>query len=907
MSEIVKRLIDKDGNVIIPITKADNVETTDKSNVQAKLNQLNNRLTSVNTDITNINGKIDQKSAAIDEQLTSLDDKIDRQVDAINNSITQKETALNNTIAQKENAVNQKIDGVKQDISGLSAHVDNEVSRIDQTMESFSSSIDDLDAKVDREVETLNSTITEAVNDLNTAIDEKAAELTERIDGVSASVDDLEEKVDELIEHPEFELGDRIAKGTGELSILLGNISENNASGMNSIAEGNATIASNKSQHVFGEFNDPDPSENSANIRGEYVEIVGNGTADDARSNARTLDWSGNETLAGKLTVGADPTENMDVTTKQYVDNGLSTKANASDLAAKANASDLTLKVDKPTASPNGTSGQFLKTNGDGTTTWADVSTATDAQVENAVGDWLTGHPEATTTVQDGAITKAKLDSNLQLKVDDVDNLKSEINTFVLPNYELITPTNWHNTETDTVGYTLKANGDTVEASDRFYTDFIPVKKDDLVYQYYFSGDTRMSQYRRNVCCFNSSKQVVSGGNNSVADGSFTVPDGVAYVRITFATSGRSNIVITVNTIPNTKPSYFEPYYELSHDMLTPESETEVERLKGKKYGCALPKSYLKMTNGISETWYKINIATPPTDFIDVSIGDEYTQRKNDRFVFPNTRTLNSGLGYYWTHYDETLQVISNQEGDAQYGQGRYIGAENLASCSVLAIGDSTVDQDVMTQKLLDYFTSKSVTLTLLGTLGRGDNKNEGRAGWKAADYLTDKQYNGVTNPFYNPTSETFDFSYYMTNQDYTAPTFVVIQLGINDLYYTYDSAIETTWTAIKTMIDSIMAYNTANSTSIKVLLNLPTPPNTDQSKMHNIGFLYRNAVIRYNEYAIAQAKSLYGNTKVRPTYCHLILDPSTEIRDDVHPTDTGYEKMAMEVINQINCWQNGH
>ena len=33
-----------------------------------------------------------------------------------------------------------------------------------------------------------------------------------------------------------------------------------------------------------------------------YVEIVGNGTATDARSNARTLDWSGNEWLAGNLT-----------------------------------------------------------------------------------------------------------------------------------------------------------------------------------------------------------------------------------------------------------------------------------------------------------------------------------------------------------------------------------------------------------------------------------------------------------------------------------------------------------------------------------------------------------------------------------------------------------------------------
>jgi len=31
---------------------------------------------------------------------------------------------------------------------------------------------------------------------------------------------------------------------------------------------------------------------------------VGNGTAEDARSNARTLDWSGNETLQGSLTLG---------------------------------------------------------------------------------------------------------------------------------------------------------------------------------------------------------------------------------------------------------------------------------------------------------------------------------------------------------------------------------------------------------------------------------------------------------------------------------------------------------------------------------------------------------------------------------------------------------------------------
>ena len=93
------------------------------------------------------------------------------------------------------------------------------------------------------------------------------------------------------------------------------------ASGVSSHAEGTCTIANHRSQHVFGEYNALDTSSELPVSRGNYVEIVGKGTADNARSNARTLDWSGNEVLAGKLTVGANPTANMDVVTKQYMEN----------------------------------------------------------------------------------------------------------------------------------------------------------------------------------------------------------------------------------------------------------------------------------------------------------------------------------------------------------------------------------------------------------------------------------------------------------------------------------------------------------------------------------------------------------------------------------------------------------
>lgn len=94
------------------------------------------------------------------------------------------------------------------------------------------------------------------------------------------------------------------------------------ASGYASHVEGINTISQRKSQHVFGEFNIADSTGSTTN-RGNYVEIVGNGNYN-TRSNARTLDWDGNEVLAGKLTVGATPTANMDVTTKEYVDNAIS-------------------------------------------------------------------------------------------------------------------------------------------------------------------------------------------------------------------------------------------------------------------------------------------------------------------------------------------------------------------------------------------------------------------------------------------------------------------------------------------------------------------------------------------------------------------------------------------------------
>lgn len=78
------------------------------------------------------------------------------------------------------------------------------------------------------------------------------------------------------------------------------------ASGTYSHAEGMGTVANHAYQHAFGSYNIADPSTASVSNRGNYIEIVGKGSASSAKKNARTLDWNGNERLSGDVYVGCN-------------------------------------------------------------------------------------------------------------------------------------------------------------------------------------------------------------------------------------------------------------------------------------------------------------------------------------------------------------------------------------------------------------------------------------------------------------------------------------------------------------------------------------------------------------------------------------------------------------------------
>lgn len=109
---------------------------------------------------------------------------------------------------------------------------------------------------------------------------------------------------------------------------------EAHAEGYNTVASGNfthtegyCTNARRRSQHAQGEFNILD-TKGSATVRGIYAHIIGNGTSDDARSNAHTLDWDGNAWYSGDVYVGSASGTNKDdgskkLATEEYVDNAI--------------------------------------------------------------------------------------------------------------------------------------------------------------------------------------------------------------------------------------------------------------------------------------------------------------------------------------------------------------------------------------------------------------------------------------------------------------------------------------------------------------------------------------------------------------------------------------------------------
>lgn len=123
------------------------------------------------------------------------------------------------------------------------------------------------------------------------------------------------------------------------------------ARGFNSHAQNLGTQAQSKSQTVIGEYNELERSVVPMS-RGNYAFVIGNGTGDDAlyRSNALTVDWSGNVKASGNITDGTGnvlsdklaENNNGDLSiTRNLITGGSITDGNGNILSAKANSANM--------------------------------------------------------------------------------------------------------------------------------------------------------------------------------------------------------------------------------------------------------------------------------------------------------------------------------------------------------------------------------------------------------------------------------------------------------------------------------------------------------------------------------------------------------------------------------------
>lgn len=305
----------------------------------------------------------------------------------------------------------------------------------------------------------------------------------------------------------------------------------------------------------------------------------------------------------------------------------------------------------------------------------------------------------------------------------------------------------------------------------------------------------------------------------------------------------------------------------------------------------AIPTVVRVLTGGEFSIYYANVISRQNAIFWCGSVSGLTTRRYDDHLSV----TANAAGTYplQWKVYSSGYSLLAS-------GTCTIIAVDNKAvTASALVIGDSTVTQgNYICQKLLSCFSAAGGALTLLGTRGTAPAKHEGRAGWKASDYCTKAADGTYTNPFYD---NGFDFSHYMATQGYTGVGVVVIQLGINDIFYAGLDSFSAAETIgyMDAMVTSILAYDS----SIKVIVDLLTPPNgntsvfTEKYGTSQIDFVYRLNTIRLSK---ALMEHFAGNASVVVSPNNCVLNPTQNINDGVHPTEVGYAKLGQMIYETM-------
>lgn len=265
--------------------------------------------------------------------------------------------------------------------------------------------------------------------------------------------------------------------------------------------------------------------------------------------------------------------------------------------------------------------------------------------------------------------------------------------------------------------------------------------------------------------------------------------------------------------------------------------------------------------------------------------------------------------------YDDRISIIPTTAGTftLQLWAGCVVGGERMqgdkvtitikvsenvipqTAKRVLFIGDSRTDFG----RLCKYAKEQmGESITLLGSRETEGYNHEGRSGWTAEGYCTLASRNGVTNAFWNPTTQSFDFAYYMESQGYDGVEYVNILLGVNS---TYSSAAPD---YIEQIIESIHAYNP--NIIVTVMTEYVMPFSAYYSGSHVRSLLgqlfYSKIVEKFDGRTDEKIYILPTNTAIDHWFdwnrtsvqvCQFNDETMEVIADNIHPKTCGYSKLS--------------